>query len=45
MGPFKMMIVIHNGKRMTGIILLVKHADTSGRIHRGHVSGGEGGQP
>jgi len=42
---FKMMIVIHNGKRMTDIILLVKHADTSGRIHRGHVSGGEGGQP
>ena len=40
----KMMIVIHVEKRMTDIILLVKHAG-SWRIHRGHVSSGEGGQP
>jgi hypothetical protein len=41
---FRMMIVIHVGKRMTDIILLVKRVD-SWRIHRGHVSSGEGGQP
>jgi hypothetical protein len=45
MGRLKMMIVIHVEKRMTDIILLVKHVDTSWRIHRGHVSSGEGGQP
>jgi hypothetical protein len=39
------MVVIHIEKRMTDIILLVKHVDTSWRIHRGHVSIGEGGQP
>jgi hypothetical protein len=44
MARFKMMIVIHIGKRMTDIILLVKHAG-SRRIDRGHVSSGEGGQP
>jgi hypothetical protein len=38
-----MTAVIHVEKRMTDIILLVKHADTNRRIHRGHVSSGEGG--
>jgi hypothetical protein len=39
-----MTFVIHVEKRMSDIILLVTHADTSWRIHRGHIPSGEGGQ-
>jgi len=40
-----MMIDIYIEKRMTGIILVVKHTDGIGRTSRGHVSSGEGSQP